>query len=95
MGKAMMTKPLLVAGAIAVRRKILQNQTRRRRRRILGLTSGLVVLASGAAAAYRIWTKRNGSQIDAQRSSMDQEQPERRSIKLDAKDRVPSSKQTP
>ena len=95
MGKAMMTKPLLIAGALAVRRKMLQSQARHRRRKILGLTSGLVALGGGGVAAYRMWTKRNSSQIEAPNPSLEQDQPETRSIKLDSKDRVPTAKQTP
>lgn len=53
--RVLTSKPVLVAGALAARKKIMQTRARRRRRKSLALGSGLALITLAGAAAYRFW----------------------------------------
>lgn len=82
--RVLTSKPVLIAGALAARKKIMQSRAQRRRRKVLSIGSGLTLIALGAAAAYRFWLSKRplgspedlSSALDPQRSSINLDVPE-------------------
>lgn len=84
MRKLLMSKPVLIAGAMAARKKIAKARVRRKRKKMAGIVGGLTLAAGLSAAgyaAYKRWVI-GGSEREHGPDGM---QPDRQSaINLDA-----------
>lgn len=86
--RVLTSKPVLVAGALAARKKIMQTRARRRRRKSLTVGSALALIAIAGAAAYRFWTTKRP--IEGAEDLSEDLKHRGSSINLDVPERVPN-----